>query len=118
MQEISKGRMPYLFGGKPPGCKQCQAKEYISEFCQYGMVGHGQCDDGQRYYLVQQYLDREFHSILQFTPCDLWPLLKGRTLYFSGDSQTQVTPWPSSKPCEAKGLLSKFITRLFRLTCL
>ena len=89
--------MPYLLGGKPPGCKQCQAKEYISEFCQYGMVGHGQCDDGQRYYLTQLWLDREFHSILQFTPCDLWPLLKGRTLYFSGDSQTQVPPRPSPK---------------------
>lgn len=90
-QEISKGKLPYLYGGKPRGCKQCKSKEHVSQFCQFGMKGHGQCDKGQIYYLVQQLLDREFYEILQFTPCNLWPLLKGRTLYFSGDSQTQVT---------------------------
>ena len=90
VQEISKGSLPYLYGGKPPGCKSCKSSEFVSKFCQYGMPGHGQCDKGQIYYLVQQFLDREFHEVLQFTPCDLWPLLRGRTLYFSGDSQTQV----------------------------
>lgn len=90
MQEITKGNLPYLYGGKPPGCKNCKSTEFVSKFCQYGMLGHGQCDKGQIYYLVQLFLDREFYEILQFTPCDLWPLLKGRTLYFSGDSQTQV----------------------------
>ena len=90
MQEISKGSLPYLYGGKPPGCKNCKSNDLVGKFCQYGMTGHGQCDKGQIYYLVQQFLDREFYEILQFTPCDLWPLLKGRTLYFSGDSQTQV----------------------------
>ena len=90
MQEISKGKLPYLYGGKPPGCKNCKSTEFVSKFCQFGMTGHGQCDKGQIFYLVQQLLDREFYEILQFTPCDLWPLLKGRTLYFSGDSQTQV----------------------------
>ena len=39
---------------------------------------------------MQYYLHRGFTDILTFTPCDLWPLLKGRTLFFSGDSQTQV----------------------------
>ena len=90
IQEITKGNLPYLYGGKPPGCKNCKSTEFVSKFCQYGMTGHGQCDKGQIYYLVQLFLDREFYEILQFTPCDLWPLLKGRTLYFSGDSQTQV----------------------------
>ena len=80
-----------MYGGKPPGCKQCKSKEFVSQFCQFGMEGHGQCDKGQTYQLVQQFLDQEFYGILQFTPCDLWPLLKGRTLYFSGDSQTQVS---------------------------
>ena len=97
MQEISKGALPYLYGGKPPGCKNCKSSEFVSKFCQYGMPGHGQCDKGQIYYLVQQFLDREFHEVLQFTPCDLWPLLKGRTLYFSGDSQTQVAHYQD--PC-------------------
>ncbi|CAL5228742.1 g11927 [Coccomyxa viridis] len=89
IKEISKGSLPYLYGGKPPGCKNCKSNDLVGKFCQYGMTGHGQCDKGQIYYLVQQFLDREFYEILQFTPCDLWPLLKGRTLYFSGDSQTQ-----------------------------
>ena len=31
-------------------------------------------------------------NLLRFTPCDLWPYLRGRTLWLVGDSITQVSP--------------------------
>ena len=62
----------------------------VAQFCRFGMDGHGQCWGGRRERLVQEYLERGFTEILTFTPCDLLPVLKGRTLFFSGDSQTQV----------------------------
>ncbi len=89
-QEIKGGRYPYLYGGRPDGCRQCQSEEYVSKFCQFGMDGHGQCWGGRREQLIHYYLERGFTDILTFTPCDMWPLLRGRTLFFSGDSQTQV----------------------------
>lgn len=82
--------MPYLYGGVPRGCKNCKSKEEVSTFCRFGLEGKGQCWGGRRERLVKFYLDRGFHEILTFTPCDLWNIIKGRTLYFSGDSQTQV----------------------------
>ena len=89
-QEIRGGRYPYLYGGRPEGCTKCQSEEHVAKFCQFGLDGYGQCWGGRREQLVQYYLQRGFTDILTFTPCDLWPLLKGRTLFFSGDSQTQV----------------------------
>ena len=38
----------------------------------------------------QGYLARGVTEILTFTPCDMWPLVAGRTLFFTGDSQTQA----------------------------
>ena len=46
---------------------------------------------------MQTYLERGFTEILTFTPCDLLSLLKGRTLFFSGDSQTQACAWQGSR---------------------
>ncbi|EIE23050.1 hypothetical protein COCSUDRAFT_63432 [Coccomyxa subellipsoidea C-169] len=89
VEEIKGGRYPYLYGGRPDGCRQCQSEEYVSKFCQFGMDGHGQCWGGRREQLIHYYLERGFTDILTFTPCDMWPLLRGRTLFFSGDSQTQ-----------------------------
>ena len=36
------------------------------------------------------YTERGFSSFLEFTPCDLWTAFRGRTLFVSGDSQSQV----------------------------
>ena len=62
----------------------------VAKFCRFGLDGQGQCWGGRQWSIVQEYLKRGFTEILQFTPCDLLPLLRGRTLFFSGDSQTQV----------------------------
>ena len=49
---------------------------------------------GMRESLIRNYLARGFRDILTMSPCDLWPLIVGRTLWFSGDSQTQVRAGP------------------------
>lgn len=91
VQEIRGGRYPYLYGGGPDGCRHCKSEDHVAKFCQFGLDGFGQCWGGRREQLIHYYLQRGFNDILTFTPCDLWPMLRGRTLYFSGDSQTQVT---------------------------
>ena len=82
--------MPYLFGGVPDKCEHCWSDAHVPKFCRFGVDGHGQCWPGRQYDLTQAYLQRGFTEILTFSPCDLLPLLRGRTLFFSGDSQTQV----------------------------
>ena len=37
--------------------------------------------------MVAHLLEQAFHEPLTFTPCDMWPLLRGRTLWIIGDSQ-------------------------------
>ncbi|CAL8465497.1 g5033 [Coccomyxa elongata] len=89
VEEIRGGRYPYLYGGGPEGCRHCKSEDHVAKFCQFGLDGFGQCWGGRREQLIHYYLQRGFNDILTFTPCDLWPMLRGRTLYFSGDSQTQ-----------------------------
>lgn len=44
------------------------------------------------YFLNQTSRGSEFaHGMMTLTPCDLWPFLRGRTLWLAGDSITQVT---------------------------
>jgi hypothetical protein len=49
--------------------------------------------------LLQHFLDRAANgsalatNLLQLTPCDLWPFIRGRTLWLLGDSLTQVRLW-------------------------
>ncbi len=33
------------------------------------------------------------HVIMSFTPCKKWPLVAGRTVFFTGDSQMQARAW-------------------------
>ena len=40
--------------------------------------------------LMKRYSEQGYASFMQFTPCDLWSILKGRTLWVSGDSQSQA----------------------------
>ena len=37
------------------------------------------------------YSGQGYASFMQFTPCDLWSILKGRTLWVAGDSQSQAS---------------------------
>jgi hypothetical protein len=113
-QELQEGLLPYLFGGVPEDCQHCSSDDYMPRFCRFGLDGHGQCWGGRREALVQTYLARGFTDILTFTPCDLLPLLRGRTLFFAGDSQTQVRAavrWVALRP------LASLLLYLYRPSC-
>ena len=45
------------------------------------------CSREQQAGIVRYLLQRGFWEPLQFTPCHLWPHLRGRTLWILGDSQ-------------------------------
>jgi len=64
----------------------------VAQQCQFGIAGFGTCG-WMRGKLVQTYLERGFTDILTFTPCDMWPLVAGCTVFFTGDSQTQARGW-------------------------
>ncbi|KAK9812996.1 hypothetical protein WJX72_006927 [[Myrmecia] bisecta] len=90
--DIRAGAKPYLLGGQAKNCVHCQDEaNYISTFCQFqhGREG-GICEPWLQDQLIKHFLDVPgYEALLTLTPCDLWKLLKGRTLWMSGDSQTQ-----------------------------
>ena len=38
--------------------------------------------------MIESYLARGYDGPLTLTPCDFWPFVRGRTIWFLGDSQT------------------------------
>ena len=54
------------------------------------------CADWAQYVLLEDWLQRAddgapgYERLLTLTPCDMWPLLQGRTLWVVGDSISQV----------------------------
>ena len=52
--------------------------------------------------LMKMYSEQGYASFMQFTPCDLWSILKGRTLWVSGDSQSQAGPHSGHTACSCR----------------
>ena len=55
------------------------------------------------------YTNRGFASFLQLTPCDLWSAFRGRTLFVSGDSQSQVPSLGWAVRILSVGALTKLV---------
>eukprot|EP00884_Botryococcus_braunii_P021487 jgi/Botrbrau1/8021/Bobra.13_2s0001.1 len=89
VEAIQAGARPYLFGGRPPSCPACASTEFVAQLCQFNSTGNGLCDRYKVDLLVKEQLSLGFNSLLTFTPCDLFSLVRGRLLFFTGDSQTQ-----------------------------
>ncbi|KAK9901586.1 hypothetical protein WJX75_003489 [Coccomyxa subellipsoidea] len=100
MQELREGQArPYLFGGQQrPSCKVCHSVKDRgrAEFCAYTPHSYSPiCPHKDQNALLQYFLDRADNGslwaqgLLQLTPCDLWPFIRGRTLWLLGDSITQ-----------------------------
>ena len=47
------------------------------------------CSPEQHRGIIHYLMERNFTEYLQFTPCDMWPFLRGRTLWILGDSQAR-----------------------------
>ena len=92
--DIEGGEVPYLFGGpQRPCCRNCLNYELDENghswpgFCRF--ESHGElCLPYLRASIVRGFLRRGFTGPLTLSPCDLWPLIAGRSLWFFGDSQT------------------------------
>ena len=82
-----------------------------SDFCHYRFSpGSHLCPHEDQDRLLQHFLDRAANgsrwasNMLQLTPCDVWPFIRGRTIWLMGDSITQVgcNPYvyPKNSLCE------------------
>jgi hypothetical protein len=77
---------PYLLGGpQQPQCTNCKRSGQWADICQY--KSGDLCADWLFWSVLEEWLGRGYELALQLTPCDLWPLLRGRTLFLLGDSQ-------------------------------
>lgn len=86
---------PYLLGGKrQPECINCQKEGVWPNVCQYLSNGPVCPQDEQKHfwrYLVSRAEAGApgYEAMLTMTPCDIWPYLRGRTLWVAGDSISQ-----------------------------
>ena len=77
---------PYLLGGpQQPQCTNCKRSGQWADICQF--KSGDLCADWLFWSVLEEWLGRGYALALQLTPCDLWPLLRGRTLFLLGDSQ-------------------------------
>ncbi|KAL4856502.1 Presequence protease 1 [Chlorella vulgaris] len=77
---------PYLLGGpQQPQCTNCKRSGQWADICQF--KSGDLCADWLFWSVLEEWLGRGYELALQLTPCDLWPLLRGRTLFLLGDSQ-------------------------------
>ncbi|KAK9825884.1 hypothetical protein WJX81_000941 [Elliptochloris bilobata] len=89
---------PYLFGGQRPGCVNCNDPAK-GRWCAYDSElshsGAPICPAAEQATLMAHFNGRAAAgdawaaNMLRMTPCDLWPFLRGRTLWLLGDSITQ-----------------------------
>ena len=100
----TKKARPYLFGGSRTPCDSCHEGQ-VAEFCQFLRPPNDQwkvrdpaldlihpkhtCDKERQEQIVEWALRMDLHGMLQFTPCDLWPLVKQRSLWIVGDSEVR-----------------------------
>ena len=86
---------PYLLGGKrQPECTNCKPEGVWQNVCQYLSNGPVCPAHDQKHfwrYLVSRAEAGApgYEAMLTMTPCDIWPYLKGRTLWVAGDSISQ-----------------------------
>ncbi|KAF6252526.1 hypothetical protein COO60DRAFT_1552723, partial [Scenedesmus sp. NREL 46B-D3] len=98
LEHIQDGRDPYLFGGiyKERPCLNCRRGGLWSKFCSFGTQPTGQphwdqqiCSAQQTGFVKSTLRLKQGPEMLQLTPCDLWPHLRGRTLWVIGDSMAK-----------------------------
>ena len=85
VKDIQGGQKPYLLGGaQQPTCTNCARSDGWATVCQFKS---GQlCSDWVQQGIINNWVERGYELALGLTPCDLWPLIQGRTLFLMGDS--------------------------------
>ena len=85
VEDIKGGQKPYLLGGaQQPTCTNCARSDGWATVCQFKS---GQlCPDWVQQRVISSWVERGYELALGLTPCDLWPHIRGRTLFLMGDS--------------------------------
>ena len=88
LAELRDGARPYLLGGigDRPGCAACNRTDGWALPCRF--KNGPLCPDWVQRSIVKGWLSRLFVLPLTLTPCDLWPHIRGRTLFIMGDSMS------------------------------
>ena len=120
IDDIQHGALPYLFGGSPEPCQSCRRGD-IADFCQFIKPPQAEhrafqhtahlCSHKQHRGIIEYLMQHDLYDYLQFTPCDLWPFLRGRTLWIIGDSQVKTNFPRCIIPCGA-GCIAGFLPEL------
>eukprot|EP00884_Botryococcus_braunii_P019887 jgi/Botrbrau1/6582/Bobra.0189s0009.1 len=97
---------PYILGEeKRPrqACKTCSSNATVLEACRFAIPGYFICSAADARFLLDYLLDRAeagapgYAAMLTMTPCDLFSLIQGRTLWLIGDSMN--TAFSSAMSC-------------------
>jgi hypothetical protein len=94
LQDIASGsKRPYLLGGiyDKADCVNCHRGGLAASFCSFRPAGkapfwdHQLCESGTvAAFLARTLSSKDAKEVLTMTPCDLWPLMRGRTLWIVG----------------------------------
>lgn len=108
-EAIVNGSKPYILGGAAQDCTNCKSEHLYSRFCRFDLdrnlssvladkdpfmrwtaVGKTEncAADEQERFLARMISLNEWR-FLTLTPCDLWQLIRGQTIWFAGDSMTK-----------------------------
>lgn len=84
--QVKAGSKPYIYGGPSEDCVLCKSEEREARFCRKVEGDPHVCSKDLQNALIGGQLNELARSgILTFSPCDMWPHLKGRTAWFAGD---------------------------------
>ncbi|KAK9841328.1 hypothetical protein WJX74_003987 [Apatococcus lobatus] len=89
---LDKKAQPYILGGKQkPRCSNCKADRSWAHTCQFDGQGSTCTPESQDDFLsllLSRAKDASsaYAEMLTMTPCDLFPYLRGRTLWLVGDA--------------------------------
>ena len=88
LEELRDGARPYLLGGigDRPDCAACNRSDGWALPCRF--KNGPLCPDAVQRSIINGWLSRLFVLPLTLTPCDLWPHIRGRTLFIMEDSMS------------------------------
>ncbi|KAK9833226.1 hypothetical protein WJX74_010892 [Apatococcus lobatus] len=88
---------PYILGGdQQPECTNCKRDEERTHFCRFAPYGLPPiCPSRDQDWFLNYFMEEVdkgsvyAKGLLELTPCDLWPYIRGKTIWLIGDSIMQ-----------------------------
>ncbi len=87
---VNLQQQPYILGGQLSSCESCQSDAKQAHFCSFHMYGDPPtCPKLEQEVLLDYWIKQAAagsttaSGLLTMTPCDLWPYLSGRTMWYA-----------------------------------